>query len=82
MLSLKHHGNLLRGIGCQDTGLAPHCTLTKVEGVGGRVTISRTGENWRPRGPAFLNGVCVRGEEDRQAGKRAKWWGELLAVGV
>ena len=46
MPSLKHHSNLLRGIGCQETRFSPHCTLTKVEGVGGGVTISRATENW------------------------------------
>lgn len=30
MQSFKHHGNLLGGIGCQETGFAPHCMLTKV----------------------------------------------------
>lgn len=40
---------------------------TKVEGVGGGVTISRTGENWSPTGPALLNRGCVREEGDRQA---------------
>lgn len=30
MQSLKHHGNLLGGIGCQETGFAPYCMLTKV----------------------------------------------------
>lgn len=43
---------------------------TKVEGVGGGVTISTTGENWRPRGLALHNHGCVREEEDRgQAGR-------------
>lgn len=42
--------------------------LTKVEGAGGGVTISRTGENWRPGGLALHNQGCVREEEDRQGG--------------
>lgn len=41
---------------------------TKVEGVGGGVTISRTGENWRPRGLALHNHGCVREEEDSEGG--------------
>lgn len=45
---------------------------TKVEGVGGGVTISRTGENWRPRGPALLHHGCVREVEDRQAEREGR----------
>lgn len=41
---------------------------TKVEGVGGGVTISRTGENWGPRDwHSTIMGVLE--EEDRQPGR-------------
>lgn len=47
---------------------------TKVEGVGGRVTISTTGENRRPRGLALHNHGCVVEEEDRQGGIVVVMW--------
>lgn len=45
---------------------------TKVEGVGGGVTISRTLENWRPGGLALLNCGCVREKGNRQAERGMK----------
>jgi len=83
-LSLKHHSNLRQGIGCQETGFIPHCMSTKVEGVGGGVTISSTAENWRPWG---LHSTIMAVLKNRKTGtggrEQRRWWvNEMVAVGV
>lgn len=46
--------------------------------MGGGVTISRTGENWRPGGLALHNHGCVREEEEEEDGQAGRdgWRGE------
>lgn len=74
--SFKHHSNLLQGIGCQETGFSPHCMSTKVEGVGGGVTISRTAENWRPGGlHSTITVVLKRRSSGRKKQRLVIEWG-------